>query len=87
MYDFISKLVYVALPRIRDFRGLSPSSFDTNGNFSVGIRDHAIFPEIKYEEIKENFGLEINFRIKARNRDDARALLTKLGFPFKKERN
>jgi len=87
MYDFISKLVNVALPRIRDFRGLSPSSFDTNGNFSVGIRDHAIFPEIKYEEIKENFGLEINFRIKARNRDDARALLTKLGFPFKKERN
>lgn len=87
MYDFISKFVNVALPRIRDFRGVSASSFDTVGNFSIGVRDYAIFPEIKYEEVKENFGLEVNFKIKARNKDEAKALLDKLGFPFKKGSN
>jgi len=87
MYDFVSKLVNVALPRIRDFRGISPDSFDNVGNFSIGVKDHAIFPEIKYEEIKENFGLEINIRIKTRSKDEAKVLLEKLGFPFKKERN
>lgn len=85
MYDFISKLVNITLPRIRDFRGISPTSFDNVGNFSIGIRDFAIFPEIKYEEVKETFGLEINFKIKARNKDEAKQLLLKLGFPFKKE--
>lgn len=84
MYDFISRLVNVALPRVRDFRGLSTTSFDKMGNYSIGLRDYSIFPEIKYEEITHNFGLEINIRIKARNRDDAKVLLEKLGFPFKK---
>jgi large subunit ribosomal protein L5 len=87
MYDFISKLVNVALPRIRDFRGVSATSFDKQGNFSLGIKDYSIFPEVKFEELKEIFGLEINFRIKARNRDEAKALLLKLGFPFKKGSN
>lgn len=84
MYDFLSRLINVALPRVRDFRGLSTTSFDNAGNYSIGLRDYSIFPEIKYEEITHNFGLEINIRIKARNRDDSKALLTKLGFPFKK---
>ena len=84
MYDFISKLVNVALPRIRDFRGVATSSFDNQGNFSNGVRDYSIFPEVRYEEIKETFGLEINIKIKARNKEEAKALLVKLGFPFKK---
>lgn len=84
MYDFVSKLVNVTLPQIRDFRGVSPTSFDDQGNFSIGIKDYSIFPEIRYEEIKETFGLEINIKIKARSKEEAKALLVKLGFPFKK---
>jgi len=87
MYDFISRLVNVALPRVRDFRGLSLDSFDEKGNYSIGIRDYAIFPEVKFEEITESFGLEVNIRIKAEKKEDAKALLKKLGFPFKKESN
>ncbi len=84
MYDFIANLVNVALPRIRDFRGVTETSFDNQGNFSIGVRDYSIFPEVKYEEIKDAFGLEINIKIKARTKDEAKALLVKLGFPFKK---
>jgi len=85
MYDFISKLVNVALPRVRDFRGLSTTSFDNQGNYTIGLRDYTIFPEIKFEEIVEAFGLEINIKIKAESKEDAKLLLTHLGFPFKKE--
>lgn len=84
MYDFINRLVNVALPRVRDFRGLSLESFDQQGNYSIGINDYTIFPEIKYEEISTPFGLEINIKIKAKTKDDAKLLLTKLGFPLKK---
>jgi len=85
MYDFIEKLVNVALPRVRDFRGLSTKAFDDQGNYSVGIRDYSIFPEVKYEEISVNFGLQINIKTTAKSKDEARVLLHKLGFPFAKE--
>lgn len=85
MFDFLNRFVNIALPQVRDFRGLSTKSFDGQGNYSVGLKDYTIFPEIKYEEVAENFGLEINIRVKSQTKDDAKVLLTKLGFPFKKE--
>ncbi len=85
MYDFITKLVNIALPRVRDFRGISAKSFDNKGNYTLGIKDYAIFPEVKFEEITIPFGLEVAIRINAENREDAKMLLEKLGFPFKKE--
>jgi len=84
MYDFIGRLVNLTLPRVRDFRGLKASSFDGQGNYSLGIRDYSIFPEIKYEDITVNFGLEVSIKTSAKNKEDARALLEKLGFPFEK---
>lgn len=85
MYDFTSRLVNVALPRVRDFRGLKTSSFDDQGNYSIGLKDYSIFPEIKYEDITVNFGLEVSIKTTAKNKEDARALLEKLGFPFEKK--
>lgn len=84
MYDFINRLVNVALPRVRDFRGLSLTSFDQQGNYSIGLKDYTIFPEVKYEEVTSPFGLEINIKIRAKAQEDAKLLLSKLGFPFKK---
>ncbi len=84
MYDFINRLVNVALPRVRDFRGLSLTSFDQQGNYSIGLKDYTIFPEVKYEEVTSSFGLEINIKIRAKAKEDAKLLLSKLGFPFKK---
>lgn len=86
MYDLLTRLVNVALPRVRDFRGLSNDAFDKNGNYSIGIRDYSIFPEVKYEEITHNFGLQVNIKTTAKNKDEAHLLLTKLGFPFKKDK-
>jgi len=85
MYDFINRLVNVALPRVRDFRGLPNTSFDQNGNYTLGLRDYSIFPEIKFEEATIIFGLEINIKIRAKSAEDAKKLLVRLGFPFKKE--
>lgn len=84
MYDFLSRLVNVALPRVRDFRGLKKDAFDGQGNYSIGLRDYSIFPEIKYEDITINFGLQIVIKTTARNADQARVLLESLGFPFEK---
>jgi len=84
MYDFIDKLVNITLPRVRDFRGLKISAFDNKGNYSIGIRDYTIFPEVKYEDVTIVFGLGIYLNIKAKNADDAKALLLALGFPFEK---
>lgn len=84
MYDFIERLNNIALPRVRDFRGLSLTAFDKNGNYSIGIKDYAIFPEIKYEDIVTNFGFQINIKTTAKNDADALALLKLLGFPFEK---
>jgi large subunit ribosomal protein L5 len=84
MYDFITRLVNVALPRVRDFRGLKSTALDGQGNFSIGIKDYSIFPEIKYEDVTINFGLQVTVKTTAKNKEDAKLLLTKLGFPFEK---
>lgn len=84
MFDFIDRLVNVSIPRVRDFRGLSNKSFDGKGNYSIGIKDYSIFPEIKYEDITKVFGFQINIKTNCKNNEDAKALLIKLGFPFEK---
>ncbi len=86
MWEFLDRLVSVALPRIRDFRGLSPSSFDGRGNYSLGIREQIIFPEIDYDSISQVRGLDIAITTSARNDDEARALLLALGMPLAGER-
>jgi large subunit ribosomal protein L5 len=84
MYQFIDKLLSVALPRIRDFRGISPSGFDGRGNYTLGLREQLVFPEIEYDKIDKLRGLEVTFVTTARTDEEARALLTELGFPFRK---
>ena len=85
MYDFIEKLINIALPRVRDFKGTSSKAFDGKGNYSIGIRDYTIFPEVKYEEVDKAFGLQINIKTTAKNDKDAKALLVHLGIPFEKK--
>jgi len=83
MYDFIDRLVNIALPRIRDFRGLNPKSFDGRGNYSLGIKEHIVFPEIDFDKITDSWGMDITVCTSARNDDEARALLAALNFPFR----
>ena len=84
MYDFIERLVNVAIPRERDFRGLNPKSFDGQGNYSMGIKEQIIFPEINYDNIDKIRGMDISINTSASNKEDAKALLEVLNFPFKK---
>jgi large subunit ribosomal protein L5 len=84
MYQFVDKLLSVGLPRIRDFRGLSPTGFDGHGNYTLGLREQLVFPEIEYDKIDKLRGLEITFVTTARSDDEARALLAELGFPWRK---
>ena len=86
MYEFLDRLVSIALPRIRDFRGLDPGSFDGRGNYSLGIREQIIFPEIDYDQIAAVRGLDIAITTTAKDDESARALLGGLGFPFAGER-
>jgi large subunit ribosomal protein L5 len=83
MYDFIDRLVNIVLPRIRDFRGLNPKSFDGRGNFSLGIKEYTVFPEIDFDKVTDTWGLDITVCTNARNDDEARALLTAFNFPFR----
>ncbi len=83
MYDFLDRLVGIAIPRIRDFRGLSPKSFDGRGNFAMGVNEQIIFPEIDYDKIDTLRGLDIAIATTAVNDDEGRALLTALRFPFR----
>ena len=83
MYEFLERLVNIAIPRIRDFRGLSPKSFDGRGNFAMGVSEQIIFPEIEYDKIDKLRGLDITITTSARNDDEGRALLSALRFPFK----
>ncbi len=85
MYDFLSKLINIALPRVRDFRGISAKGFDGNGNFSLGIKEHIIFPEIDYDKIEKIRGLNITIVTNARTDEEGRALLAMLGMPFTKQ--
>jgi large subunit ribosomal protein L5 len=82
MYEFLDRLVSIALPRIRDFRGLNPGSFDGRGNYSLGIREQIIFPEINYDDVAQIRGLDVTITTTAATDDEARALLRGLGLPF-----
>ncbi len=84
MWYFLDKLLNVALPRIRDFRGVSPDAFDGRGNYSLGLREQVIFPEIDYDKIDKLRGLEVSIITTAKTDDEARSLLTRLGMPFRK---
>ena len=83
MYEFLDRLVNIALPRVRDFRGLSAKSFDGRGNYTLGIKEHIIFPEIDYDKAADVWGIDITVCTTARNDDEARALLTAFNFPFR----
>lgn len=85
MWAFLDRLVNTALPRVRDFRGVSPNAFDGRGNYTLGLRDQLIFPEIEYDKIDKLRGMEVTIVTTARNDDQARALLRMLGMPFSKK--
>ncbi len=85
MYEFLDRLVSIALPRIRDFRGLNPGSFDGRGNYSLGVREQIIFPEINYDDVQQVRGLDVTITTSAETDDQARALLQALGLPFSAE--
>jgi large subunit ribosomal protein L5 len=84
MYEFLDRFISVALPRVRDFRGVSSKAFDGNGNYSMGIREQLIFPEINYDKIDKIRGLNVTIVTSAKNDDEGRALLKHLGMPFRK---
>lgn len=83
MYEFLDRLVNITLPRIRDFRGISGKSFDGRGNYSLGLREQLVFPEINYDEVDKIRGLEVSITTTARTDEEGKALLTKMGMPFR----
>lgn len=85
MQDFLNRLLHIALPRTKDFRGISPKAIDEMGNYTLGIKEHSVFPETAEEDIKDIFGLAVTIVTTAKTPDEARAYLAHLGFPFKKE--
>lgn len=85
MYEFLDRLVAVSLPRVRDFRGVSPNAFDGRGNYTLGLREQILFPEIDYDKIDKTRGLEMSFVTTARNDEEGRRLLALLGMPFAKK--
>ena len=84
MYDFLDRLVHLALPRTKDFRGISPDAVDEMGNYTLGIKEHNIFPETSDEELKDVFGMAITIVTTAKSKEEVLAFLTHLGFPFRK---
>jgi large subunit ribosomal protein L5 len=82
MYEFLDRLVTIALPRVKDFRGLKPTSFDGRGNYAMGLREHIVFPEINYDQIDQMWGMDIIVATTAKTDDEARALLKEFQFPF-----
>lgn len=82
MYEFLERLIRTALPRIRDFRGISPKAFDGNGNYTLGVPDQTIFPEIELDKIKRNIGFDVTIVTSSKNNEEAKALLVELGVPF-----
>ena len=83
MYEFLDRLITIALPRVRDFRGLSPNSFDGNGNYAMGVKEHIICPEIDYDKVDRMWGMDIVIGTTATSDEEARALLAKFNFPFR----
>ncbi len=84
MYDFLDRLVSLVLPRIRDFRGISPTAFDGQGNYSIGLREQSVFPELTFEEIANRHSLQVNIVTTAKTPEEGQALLQKMGFPFRR---
>jgi len=84
MYEFLDRLINIALPRVRDFRGLNPKSFDGRGNFAMGIKEHIVFPEIEYDKVDQIWGMDVIVCTTAKTDDEARALLRAFNFPFPK---
>jgi large subunit ribosomal protein L5 len=82
MFEFLERLIKTALPRIRDFRGVSTRAFDGNGNYTLGVADQSIFPEVELDKIKRNIGFDVTIVTSARTNDEAKSLLTELGMPF-----
>ena len=82
MYEFLERLIKMALPRIRDFRGISPKAFDGQGNYTLGVHDQSIFPEVELDKIKHNVGFDITIVTTAKTNEEAKALLIELGVPF-----
>ena len=87
MYEFIDRLVNIALPRIKDFRGLSPKGFDKFGNFTFGVKEHIIFPEVNFDKVDKIRGLDITIVIKSNSKEHSLELLKKFNFPFREERS
>jgi len=85
MWEFVHRLVHTALPRIRDFQGIPDKSFDGRGNYSVGLREQVIFPEINIDNVTKTRGMDVTFVTTAQNDDEARALLREIGLPFRKD--
>ena len=83
MYEFLDRLVNIALPRVRDFRGLNPKSFDGRGNYALGIKEHIVFPEINYDKVDQVWGMDIIVCTTAKTDEEARALLKLMNFPFR----
>jgi large subunit ribosomal protein L5 len=86
MYDFLYKLINIVLPRVRDFRGISDRSFDGNGNYSMGITEHTIFPEIKIDDVVKTHGVQITIVTSNKSDEQSKALLEAFNFPFKKKK-
>ena len=82
MYEFMERLIKTALPRIRDFRGVSPAAFDGQGNYTLGVSDQSIFPEIELDKIQRNIGFDVTIVTSARTNEEAKSLLNELGMPF-----
>jgi large subunit ribosomal protein L5 len=82
MYEFLDRLITIALPRVRDFRGLNPKSFDGRGNFAMGIKEHIVFPEINYDKVDQIWGMDVIVCTTAETDDEARELLRAFNFPF-----
>jgi len=82
MYDFLEKLIAIVLPRVRDFRGVSSRSFDKEGNFNFGIKEHTIFPEVPQLDVVKPHGMQVTIKFRTKGKEDSKALLKKLGFPF-----
>jgi large subunit ribosomal protein L5 len=86
MYEFADRFINIVLPRMRDFHGVSPKSFDKQGNFSIGLTDQSVFPELSFEDTTVPHGIQVIFNIKAKNQEQARTLLEKLGMPFERSK-
>ena len=84
MWEFLDRLVDISIPRVRDFRGLNPKSFDGRGNYSMGVKEQIIFPEIEFDKVDKMRGMDITITTTAKNNDEGRALLAALNFPFRK---